>query len=479
MPAYNAEQTIDAAIHSIRKQTHNNLRLIIVDDCSTDNTYNIALEHTKDPRVKVYRNNTNMGAYYSRNAGLYYGQKYHWEYFTTHDADDVSNLDRYERILKAFRKPPILAVQDRWDRIQWPTGELIINEMTMAHAVFKRSVFKHLGFFHENRFASDWEYWQRLKTHQAQTKTRNVNLPDTGGYQWVRDTNLTVQIPLRGEERKRYVTKMRTEIEKMSKAGSLYREPHKDIAQITKRVGAPKPVAGQPAPVKAKPKTALLTLTWGRPQDFPAWLQRLKTQTYKDFDLIVSNSNREHDTFIENALKEANLPFTWHFRADSNDRLAFRRFDIAKELNYDRYVILDDDVTIGNNFMQDMVSQYQPNTYHSWFCWQIMSDDYHDRKRVNSHKQPIQYAGIGISMIDRSIVDRPELYDFPPAAMFSEDIWLTYVMQHIYKWPVKWVKIPNIVLGGADDVALYMRISKSKYRKVDFYRELLATGWQV
>jgi hypothetical protein len=291
----------------------------------------------------------------------------------------------------------------------------------------------------------------------------------------VHENNLTVLVPLKGEQRKRYVTKMRKEIEKMAKAGSLYRQPHPNIGAITKRSVQPKPVV----PQRKKLKTALLTLTWGRPQDFPAWLQRLKTQNFTDFELIVSNSNREHDTFIENALKEAGLPFTWHFRADPNDRLAFRRFDIAKELDYDRYVILDDDVSIGNNFMQDMVNQYQPNTYHSWFCWQIMSDDYQDRKRVTRHKQPIHYAGIGISMLDRTIVDRPELYDFPPAAMFSEDIWLTYVMQHIYKWPVKWVNIPNIVLGGADDVALYMRISKSKYRKVDFYRELLATGWQV
>lgn len=225
-------------------------------------------------------------------------------------------------------------------------------------------------------------------------------------------------------------------------------------------------------------KTALITLTWGRPDAFPAWLQRLKTQTWTDFDLIVSNSNRDHDDFIENELFKEELPFTAHFRTDSNDRLAFRRFDIAKELDYDRYVILDDDVTISDNFMADMVAQYQPNTYHSWFCWQILSDDYHDRKRVTKPTQPIHYAGIGISMLDRSIVDRPELYDVPEAGMFSEDIWLTYVMQHIYKWPVKWVPIPGVVLGGADDVALYMRISKSKHRKIDFYRELLATGWQ-
>jgi len=223
MPAYNSEQVINDAINSVRKQTHKNLRLIIVDDCSTDNTYQIALKHTKDQRVTVYRNSQNMGTYYSRNAGLYYGQKKQWDYFTTHDADDVSHPTRYETMLKAFRKPAIIAAQDRWDRLTYPSGEFIKNELTMAHAVFTRTVFKKLGYFHENRFAADWEYWHRLKAYQAKTNTRSVHLTSTGGYQWVHGKNLTVLVPLRGEQRKRYVTKMRKDIEKMSKTESFYR----------------------------------------------------------------------------------------------------------------------------------------------------------------------------------------------------------------------------------------------------------------
>lgn len=224
MPAYNSEKTINDAITSIRNQTHKNFRLIIVDDCSTDNTYKIALKHTKDRRVILYRNSRNMGAYYSRNAGMYYAQNRQWEFFTTHDADDVSQPTRYETMLKAFRKPVIIAAQDRWDRISWPNGELIKSELTMAHAVFRRLVFKKLGYFHENRFGADWEYWQRLKTYQSQTKTRSAHLDITGGYQWVHNNNLTVLIPLKGEERKRYVAKMRREIQRMAKTGSLYRD---------------------------------------------------------------------------------------------------------------------------------------------------------------------------------------------------------------------------------------------------------------
>jgi hypothetical protein len=225
-------------------------------------------------------------------------------------------------------------------------------------------------------------------------------------------------------------------------------------------------------------KTALLNLQWGRPGNFENQLRQLKQQTVTDFDLIVSNSNRKHDTFLENVMVAADTPFETTLRNDSNDRLGFRRFDIARELPYDRYIFLDDDVTIGPTFIEDMLAQYEPNTYHSWYCWTILSDNYHDRNRVFDHKQPIHYAGTGISMIDRSIVDRPELFDAPPAAYYIEDLWLTYVVDHVYGWKIKHVKIPQIKLGGADDVALYKRVSKMEYRKIDFYRDLVATGWK-
>ena len=226
-------------------------------------------------------------------------------------------------------------------------------------------------------------------------------------------------------------------------------------------------------------KTALLTLQWGRPGNIENLLKALQGQKNTEFDLIVSNSNRQHDDYFRAQLDAIELPFEVHYRTDSNDRLGFRRFDIARELSYDRYIFLDDDVDIGDNFVADMVAQYEPNTYHSWYCWSILSDDYHDRARVILPKQPIDYAGTGISMIDRSIVDRPELFDFPPAALYIEDLWLTYVVDFIYKWQIKNVKIPNVKLGGADEVALYRRVSKMEYRKIDFYRDLLATGWKL
>jgi hypothetical protein len=223
-------------------------------------------------------------------------------------------------------------------------------------------------------------------------------------------------------------------------------------------------------------RTAILLPHWGRPKRLPHQLEALDKQSVKDFDVIVSNSNPEHDNYMARKIKLHNGGYKIYYRLDSNDVGAFRRFTISRDLSYDRYIWLDDDVNFGSNLVADMYKQYEPNTYHSWYCWQILGD-YHDRIRVAHSSQPICYAGTGVSMIDRTIVDRPELYECPPEAVFIEDLWLTYVVDHVYKWQIKNLKIPNVKLGGSDSVALYRTIAKSNYTKRQFMEDLRARGW--
>jgi len=60
MPAYNAEKYIGTAIESVLAQTYENWELIIVDDGSTDNTYEVATMY-KDQRIKVVKHDYNAG----------------------------------------------------------------------------------------------------------------------------------------------------------------------------------------------------------------------------------------------------------------------------------------------------------------------------------------------------------------------------------------------------------------------------------
>ena len=69
IPAYNTEKYISQAISSALCQTLTNIEIIVVDDCSTDNTVEI-VQSFDDPRLQLIRNTENMGAGGARNKAI-------------------------------------------------------------------------------------------------------------------------------------------------------------------------------------------------------------------------------------------------------------------------------------------------------------------------------------------------------------------------------------------------------------------------
>ncbi len=70
MPSYNTAQYIAESIRSVQNQTYENWELIIVDDCSTDNTDEIVEPFLTDTRIRYFKNKRNRGAAVSRNRAL-------------------------------------------------------------------------------------------------------------------------------------------------------------------------------------------------------------------------------------------------------------------------------------------------------------------------------------------------------------------------------------------------------------------------
>ncbi len=93
-PNYNCELFICKTIESVLAQTYSNWEMLIVDDCSTDNSYKIALEYSrKDSRIKVLRNNQRSGAAISRNNALEIACG---EYIAFLDSDDLWEPNKLE-----------------------------------------------------------------------------------------------------------------------------------------------------------------------------------------------------------------------------------------------------------------------------------------------------------------------------------------------------------------------------------------------
>ncbi len=93
LSVFNDEKYIKQSINSILSQTFTDFELLIIDDCSTDNTTDI-LKVYKDPRIKIIINNKNIGITKSLNKGLKIARG---EYIARHDSDDISYPDRLKK----------------------------------------------------------------------------------------------------------------------------------------------------------------------------------------------------------------------------------------------------------------------------------------------------------------------------------------------------------------------------------------------
>lgn len=100
MSAYNREKFIAKAIESVLNQTHKNIELVIVDDCSTDNTYNIAESYAdKDSRIKLIKHSVNKGAGLTRRTAI---DNSTGDFISFVDSDDWIDQDFISTLLKAL-----------------------------------------------------------------------------------------------------------------------------------------------------------------------------------------------------------------------------------------------------------------------------------------------------------------------------------------------------------------------------------------
>ena len=96
MPTFNVEDYVAEAIESILNQTYKNFEFIIVDDCSTDSTYEVCKKYEAiDNRIKLYRNPVNMKISKTLNFAL---SKVSGKYVVRMDGDDISVPDRIKKM---------------------------------------------------------------------------------------------------------------------------------------------------------------------------------------------------------------------------------------------------------------------------------------------------------------------------------------------------------------------------------------------
>jgi glycosyltransferase involved in cell wall biosynthesis len=148
LTSYNHANFIREAINSAINQTFKNFELIIWDDASTDESWNIINSYS-DSRIKKFKNEINQGGviYKALNSNLIFG-----EYIAIHHSDDVWELDKLEKQVKILDSKPDLGAVFTWVQVIDEFGNYIKSNWFNQH---NKSEFEHLNdlFFIRNRLA--------------------------------------------------------------------------------------------------------------------------------------------------------------------------------------------------------------------------------------------------------------------------------------------------------------------------------------
>jgi glycosyltransferase involved in cell wall biosynthesis len=175
IPAYSAIKTLHIAVNSLRNQTWENIEIIIVDDCSPDETLVSAKKlAAQDPRIKVYQTPKNSGSYTARNLALQHATG---EFITVHDADDWSHPQKLEKqICHLIDNPSVIANISFWIKCSFQLEFWISSKLHQNYSslMLKRNTLLEMGGWDEVRIEADAEIVRRIKGRFGRMSIHNV-----------------------------------------------------------------------------------------------------------------------------------------------------------------------------------------------------------------------------------------------------------------------------------------------------------------
>lgn len=173
IPCYNNSDTLIETLQSIQLQTYLNTEIIIVDDCSVDDSFKLAQTYILEKKINgnVYKNNSNQGPSVSRNKGV---NEASGKYLLFLDADDLIEKTYIKKCIDLLENRADLNIiyseaeffgskNGKWELPDFKLPDFLINNCIPVSSVIKKEVFDELGGFDEKlRFTEDWELWIRI-----------------------------------------------------------------------------------------------------------------------------------------------------------------------------------------------------------------------------------------------------------------------------------------------------------------------------
>ena len=189
MGIYNCASTLHEAINSILNQTFADWELIMCDDGSQDDTYNVALEYKKNypEKIIVLRNEKNLGLNATLNRCLKAAKG---KYIARMDGDDICAAERFDEEIAVLENEPDISIVSTdmayfdetgvWGRICHPTypkKEDFLHGTPFCHApcLVRREAYEVVNGYTENQKllrVEDYHLW--VKMYKAGYKGKNI-----------------------------------------------------------------------------------------------------------------------------------------------------------------------------------------------------------------------------------------------------------------------------------------------------------------
>lgn len=187
MPVYNTKKFLDETILSILNQTFKEFEFIIVDDFSTDWSYELLQEYEKkDNRIKLYRNEKNMWISFTRNKLIWLTNT---NLIVSQDSDDISENNRLEICYNFLENNPDYAVVswnniiiDEESKIIWyrkyndDIKNIILKKSPLSNpsSMFKKDIFLKLWWYEDNlNYWEDYDLWLKMYLNWYKLKVLN------------------------------------------------------------------------------------------------------------------------------------------------------------------------------------------------------------------------------------------------------------------------------------------------------------------
>ena len=169
IPIYNQAKKLSNCLDSIKKQSYNNYEIIVVNDGSTDNIYEVIKKWQKEfgIKFKFVENEINRGAPVARNRGF---RKSRGEFILFCDADAVLYPEALETMLKSLKEHPEASYVYPGHKFGWKTFRSFafdaekLKQMPYIHtmSLIRREHFPGSGWDESIKKLQDWDLWLRM-----------------------------------------------------------------------------------------------------------------------------------------------------------------------------------------------------------------------------------------------------------------------------------------------------------------------------